>query len=605
MKKHLIPRTELSEVLFSFRKTFYQLGAFSLVINLLGIMPSIYMLQVYDRVLASSNETTLLMLTLMTLGLYVLMELLEFTRSSVLIRVGNKLDMLLNQRVFTAAFERNLKRTGGNPSQAIHDLTNVRQFLTGNGLFAFFDAPWTPIYLLICFMFHPLLGLFVLIGAVLLFGLAYVTETATRKPLADANQAAMASSAFANNNLRNAEVIEAMGMMPAIRSRWFKHHGRILENQTLASDRAARITAVTKFVRISMQSLILGLGALLVIEGKLTPGGMIACSILMGKALQPVELAIGTWKQLLNVRTAYARLDELLTSHPARGAGMPLPPPKGQMTLEGVIAVPPGGQHPVLRGLSFSMNPGEVVGVIGPSASGKSTLARLLVGVWPAQAGKVRLDGADIFQWNKDDLGPWMGYLPQDIELFEGTVSENIARFGKVDSNQVIDAAIRAGVHDMILRFPQGYDTRLGADGGMLSGGQKQRIGLARAIYGNPSFIVLDEPNSNLDDVGEAALVRTVLDLKARGKTVVLITHRTSIINAVDKLLVLREGELAAYGPRDQVLAHLMQQQQQAQQQAQQAQAQAQAALAQSPAAGEGFGAAPAAPAAEQPSEKE
>ena len=276
MKKHLIPRTELSEVLFSFRKTFYQLGAFSLVINLLGIMPSIYMLQVYDRVLASSNETTLLMLTLMTLGLYVLMELLEFTRSSVLIRVGNKLDMLLNQRVFTAAFERNLKRTGGNPSQAIHDLTNVRQFLTGNGLFAFFDAPWTPIYLLICFMFHPLLGLFVLIGAVLLFGLAYVTETATRKPLADANQAAMASSAFANNNLRNAEVIEAMGMMPAIRSRWFKHHGRILENQTLASDRAARISAVTKFVRISMQSLILGLGALLVIEGKLTPGMMIA-----------------------------------------------------------------------------------------------------------------------------------------------------------------------------------------------------------------------------------------------------------------------------------------------------------------------------------------
>ena len=571
MKKHLTPRTELAETLYGFRKTLYQLGAFSFVINLLGLMPSIYMLQVYDRVLASSNETTLLMLTLMTLGLYALMELLELARSSVLIRVGNRLDMQLNQRVFTASFERNLKRAGGNPSQAIHDLTSVRQFLTGNGLFAFFDAPWMPIYLLVCFMFHPLLGLVVLIGALLLFGLAYLTEVSTRKPLADANQAAMASSAFANNNLRNAEVIEAMGMLPAIRERWFAYHRRILDNQTLASDRNARINVMTKFIRISLQSLILGLGALLVIEGKLTPGMMIACSILMGKALQPVELAIGTWKQLLSARTSYARLDDLLKEAPPRGAGMPLPPPAGNMTVEGVIAVPPGGQHAVVRGLTFAMSAGDVVGVIGPSASGKSTLARLLVGVWPTQAGKVRLDGADIFQWNKDQLGPWIGYLPQDIELFEGTIAENIARFGKVDSDQVISAAQRAGVHDMILRFPQGYDTRLGLDGGMLSGGQKQRIGLARALYGDPSLIVLDEPNSNLDDVGENALVRAVMDLKARGKTVVLITHRTSIINAVDKLLVMREGEMVVYGPRDQVLAHLMQQQQQAQQAAQQA----------------------------------
>lgn len=576
MKKHLIPRTELGDALYSFRKSFYQLGAFSFVINLLGLMPSVYMLQVYDRVLASSNETTLLMLTLMTLGLYGLMELLELVRSTVLIRIGNKLDMMLNKRVFTASFERNLKRAGGNPSQAIHDLTNVRQFLTGNGLFAFFDAPWTPIYLLVCFLFHPSLGLTVLVGAILLFGLAYLTEISTRKPLADANQAAMASSAFANNNLRNAEVIEAMGMLPAIRERWFGYHRRILDNQTLASDRNARISVATKFIRISLQSLILGLGALLVIEGKLTPGMMIACSILMGKALQPVELAIGTWKQLLGVRTAYTRLDEMLKECPPRGAGMSLPAPAGQISVEGVIAVPPGGQHAVLRGLTFAVQPGDVVGVIGPSASGKSTLARLLVGVWPTQAGKVRLDGADIFQWNKDELGPWIGYLPQDIELFEGTIAENIARFGKIDSEQVIHAAQRAGVHDMILRFPQGYDTRLGLDGGMLSGGQKQRIGLARAIYGNPSVIVLDEPNSNLDDVGEAALVRTVQDLKARGKTVILITHRTSIINAVDKLLVVREGEMAAYGPRDQVLAHLMQAQQQAQAQAAAAQQQAQ-----------------------------
>ncbi|MBX9868547.1 MAG: type I secretion system permease/ATPase, partial [Burkholderiaceae bacterium] len=294
MKKLLIPRSELAEVIFSFRKTFYKVGAFSAVINILMLMPSIYMMQVYDRVLSSQNETTLIMLSLMTLGLYGLMSLMELVRSSVLIRVGNQLDMKLNNRTFTAAFERNLKRIGGNASQAIHDLTNVRQFLTGQGLFAFFDAPWMPIYLLVTFMFHPVLGLVVLVGAIILFGLAYATEVATRKPLAEANQAAIASGNFANNNLRNAEVIEAMGMLPAMQAKWYSHHRRILENQTLASDRAAKINAITKFVRITLQSAALGVGALLALEGKISPGMMIAASILMGRALQPVEMAIGT-----------------------------------------------------------------------------------------------------------------------------------------------------------------------------------------------------------------------------------------------------------------------------------------------------------------------
>lgn len=573
MKKLFDKRSELGEILFGFRKTFYKVGAFSFVINMLMLMPSIYMMQVYDRVLASSNEFTLLMLTAMTLGLYALMSLLELVRSSVLIRVGNQMDMQLNNRTFTAAFERNLRRTGGNAAQAIHDLTSVRQFLTGQGLFAFFDAPWTPIYLIFCFFFHPLLGSIVVVGALILFALAYATEIATRKPLAEANQASIAAGAFANNNLRNAEVIEAMGMLPAIREKWFAQHMRILENQTLASDRAAKISAITKFVRISLQSLALGAGALLAIEGKITPGMMIAASILMGRALQPVEMAIGTWKQLISARAAYSRLEGLLKDHPVRGEGMPLPKPEGNILVENVVAGAPGGQVPILKGLSFAIQAGDVVGVVGPSASGKSTLARLLVGVWPAQAGKVRLDGADIFQWNKDELGPSIGYLPQDIELFEGTIAENIARFGDMDSNQVIDAAQRAGVHEMILRFPQGYDTRLGPDGGMLSGGQKQRIGLARTLYGNPSLIVLDEPNSNLDDVGEAALVGAIRDLKARGKTVILITHRTNIINAVEKLMVLRDGMMQLYGPRDQVLAALMQQAQQAQQAAAQQQA--------------------------------
>lgn len=567
MKRLLQSRSELTLVLLGFRKTLYKLTGLSAIINLLMLMPSIYMLQVYDRALPSQNVTTLIMLSLITLGLYALMELLEYARSQVLIRVGNRLDMELNNRVFTAAFERNLQRSGSNAGQALHDLTTVRQFLTGSALFAFFDAPWAPIYLTVCFMFHWLLGLFVLLGIVLLAAMTYVTEIATREPLAAANAAAIAAGNYASNNLRNAEVIEAMGMLPSLRSRWFQFQSLLLQKQTEASDKAARINTITKFIRISMQSLVLGVGALLAIEHQITPGMMIACSILMGRALQPVEMAIGTWKQLVSSRAAYGRLEELLNKHPARVAGMSLPKPQGHILSENLIATPPGGQTPVLRGLNFAITAGDVVGIIGPSASGKSTLARLMVGVWPAQAGKIRLDGADIFLWSKDELGPHIGYLPQDIELFEGTIAENIARFGNIDSNQVIDAATRAGVHEMILRFPQGYDTRLGEGGNLLSGGQKQRIGLARALYGDPSLIVLDEPNSNLDEMGEQALVRAVLDLKARGKTVILITHRTSILSVVDKLMVMQDGVLQLFGPRDQVLAALMQANQQAAQQ--------------------------------------
>jgi len=557
-------RTELGEALYRFRKTFYSLAAFSCVINIIGLTPALYMLQVYDRVLASNNETTLLMLTLLVVGLYGLSGMLEFARSSVLIRVGNRFDMMLNQRVFTAAFERNLRRQGGNPSQAIHDLTNLRQFLTGNALFAFFDAPWTPIYIAVTFMVHPLLGFITLGGSIILFVLAWITNVSTQKPLAEANQASIAAATFANNHLRNAEVIEAMGMLPGLRGRWFEQHQRVLGLQTLASDRNSRISTVSRFVRISLQSLILGAGALLVIEGLITAGMMIVCSILMGRALQPVELAIGTWKQSISTRGAYQRLDEMLEAAPPRGETLSLPAPRGALSLENVFASAPGMQGTILKGLTFDIPAGDIVGVIGPSASGKSTLARLIVGVWQARAGTVRLDGADIFQWNKDELGPHVGYLPQDIELFEGTIAENIARFSEPDSAMVIDAAKRAGVHDMILRLPQGYDTSLGVDGASLSGGQKQRVALARAIYGNPKLIVLDEPNSNLDDVGEAALVETVKDLKARGATVILITHRMSVLNVVDKLLVLRDGSLVMFGPRDDVLKGLRQQQLQA-----------------------------------------
>ncbi|CAB5627653.1 MULTISPECIES: type I secretion system permease/ATPase [Pseudomonas] len=556
---HKPPRTrsELADVLFRLRRSFFALAAFSGVINVMMLTPAIYMLQVYDRALVSRNVTTLTMLTLLVIGLFMLMSALEMVRTRVLIRVGNFLDMDLNRRIFSAAFERNLSRAGGNPAQALQDLAQVRQFLTGNGLFAFFDAPWTPIYLLVCYLIHPLLGLVTLIGSLILVGLAYITEKATQKPLAEANQAALSSASYANNNLRNAEVIEAMGMLPAIGKRWFQGHLRILQMQTLASDRAAIISSTGRFVRITLQSVILGAGALLAIEGKITPGMMIACSILTGRALAPVEQVIAAWKQLQGSRSAWGRLNDLLHDYPQRPPSMSLQRPMGMLAVENVVAGAPGTSNSIVRGVSFSLVPGESLGIIGPSASGKSTLARLLVGVWPTQAGKVRLDGADIFTWNKAELGPWLGYLPQDVELFEGTIAENIARFAEVDSEAVIRAARSSGVHDMILRFPQGYDTRLAADGSPLSGGQKQRIALARALYGEPNLVVLDEPNANLDDVGEKALVDALAELKARGATVILISHRPNVLCAVDKVLMLRDGAVHMLGSRDEVFAAL------------------------------------------------
>ncbi|HYD94945.1 MAG TPA: type I secretion system permease/ATPase [Noviherbaspirillum sp.] len=576
-----LPQNEIAQALVGFKSAFRTVGVFSAIINMIMLVPSIYMLQVYDRVLPSQNEITLLMLTLITLGAYVLMSALEYVRSFVLVRVGAKLDMQLNKRIYSAAFEQNLRRGGGNAGQALNDLTNIRQFVTGNGLFAFFDAPWFPIYLAVIFAFEPSLGVFAVVGSLIQVALAVINEKVSKKPLEEASSLAIASSNLATNNLRNAEVIESMGMLPNLMNRWFTMHSRFLQLQAEASEKAGVVTAATKFVQVSLQSLVLGYAALLVVEGKITPGMMIAATILMGRALSPVQLVISVWKQWSSTRSAYHRLTELLEANPARQAGMSLPKPEGVMSVEAVTAAPPGSQVAVIKGLNFALQPGDALGIIGPSGSGKSTLARLLVGVWPAAVGKVRLDGADIFQWNKDELGPHIGYLPQDIELFAGTVAENIARFGEVDSEQVIEAAKRAGVHDMILHFPKGYDTKLGDGGAGLSGGQKQRIGLARAMYGDPSLLVLDEPNSNLDDVGEQALLTAIIDLRRRGKTIVLITHRTSVLGVTNKLLLLRDGVAQAFGPSNEVLAALTKANQQQQAQLAQQQAQARAAAEQ------------------------
>lgn len=550
-------RSELDNALWSMRRIFFIAGVFSFFVNALMLVPSLYMMQVYDRVLSSRNEMTLLMITAITLGLYALIGAFEWVRSQLLVRASVQLDAKLNERVFNATFAATLRGSAGNPAQALGDLTNLRQFLTGSGLFAFFDAPWAPIYLIVITILHPWLGVFSIVGGLLLVGLTWLTEKTTQKPLSEANASGMQASSFANNNLKNAEVIEAMGMLPAVWERWYAKHQRSLALQQQASDRAGAISAGTRFVRLTQQSLILGLGALLVIEGSLSSGGMIAASILMGRVLAPVEQAIGVWKNFISVRSAYDRLQKLLQVVPAPEKGMSLPRPKGAVTLENVVATAPNSQVAILKGITAGIAAGEVIGIIGPSASGKSTLARLLVGVWPAASGKVRLDGADIFSWNKVEVGPHIGYLPQDVELFEGTIAENIARFAKIDPEKVVQAAQRAGVHDMILHFPKGYDTPIGPSGGFLSGGQRQRIGLARAMYGNPVLVVLDEPNSNLDDIGEQALVRAVFDLKAQGSTVVVVTHRTNIVSVVDKLMVLRDGVLQLFGPRAEVLAAL------------------------------------------------
>lgn len=558
MRLILDPKRDIDAALLRYRRLFGVLALFSGVINLLMLVPSIYMMQVFDRVLTSRNETTLLMLTLILLGLYLLSSALEWVRGQVMIKMSAGIDAQLGERVFGAAFERSLKEHSANPAQVLSDLTSIRQFVTGQGLIALFDAPWLPIYLVAAFLFHPWLGLFTVLGAVILVALAIWNELATRKGLAEANQLAVTSAIYVNSTLQNAEVIQAMGMLNVLRQRWFNVQQRIIAAQAEASDRSARISSLTRFVRMTWQSLSLGLGAVLVLENQISAGVMIAVSVLLGRAMAPVELLIGSWKQLGSAKSSYQRLNRLLEEFPKPLARMALPAPTGVVRIEQLVVIPPGAQQPAVNGVTLALTKGEVLAVIGASASGKSSLARAMVGIWPANRGSVRLDGAEVGQWSREALGPHLGYLPQDIELFDGSIAENIARFGAVDAEQVIEAARLAGIHEMVLNFPRGYDTPLGVGGLGLSGGQKQRIGLARALYGRPTLVVLDEPNSNLDDAGEAALVRAVGALKAAGSTVVLVTHRPSILGVVDKLLFLKEGVQQLFGPRDQVLKALL-----------------------------------------------
>ena len=550
-------RSELTRALWVFRREFVVVGVFSMVANVLMLSPTLYMLQVFDRVMSSRSELTLLAMSLITLFLFGVMAFAEWMRSRVLVRAGVQLDGLLGTRVFNASFEANLAPSGVSPARAFGDLIQIRQFLTGNGILAFFDTPWTPVYMAVLFILHPMLGFLALFFAAVQGALAWFGHRHTVAPAEAASKAGSEASAYLQGKLRNAEVLEPMGMVHNLRPHWAQRHAHAHQLQGQAQALTHRITAWSKFIRYTQQSLALGAGALLVIDGQLSPGGMIAANVLMTRALAPIDMLVAAWRGFIGARSAFGRLEALLAAHPERDPALTRVAPQGALTLRDLVAVAPGRDEPILKGVSVAVAPGTVTVVLGPSGSGKSTLARCMVGIWPGVSGEVLLDDLPISGWDRDELGPYLGYLPQDIELFEGSIAENIARFGEVVSEKVIAAARSTGLHEMILRLPKGYDTPIGEAGHLLSGGQRQRIGLARAVYGDPVLVVLDEPNANLDDVGEAALVQTVKGLKAKGRTVFLITHRPGVLAVADRVLVLRNGMVQTDGPRDEVLAQL------------------------------------------------
>ena len=554
MKPDFFDRSALSRQLWEFRREFFWVGIFSMIANVLMLTPTIYMLQVYGRVMKSGSELTLLMVTFFLIFFYAVMAFAEWLRSRLLVRAGVRLDEALNSLVFNASFEAYLNRTRHNVAEAFSDLTNIRQFLTANGMIAFFDTPWTPVYIAVIFLLSPFLGWLSILFALIQLGVTWLSNRMSIREIQIAADAGSDSFRYVQSKLRNIEPVHAMGMAGNLRDRWFRLHDASLAKAEDSLDRQHRQQAFAKFVRYSMQSLTLGAGALMVIEGKMSAGSMIAANVLMSRALQPLDLVVATWKPFVQARTAFVRLEKLLEEFPERKPGARHQDPFGEIRLENLTALVEGRETPILNDLNAMFPSGKVTVVLGPSGSGKSTLARCIVGVWPELKGRVLIDGEPVESWDRMELGPHIGYLPQDIELFDGTIAENIARFAEVDSQKVIEAAKRTGIHEMILRFPRGYNTEIGEAGGMLSGGQRQRLGLARAMYGNPALLVLDEPNANLDDAGERSLLDAVKDLRKAGKTVILVTHRPSVLAAADLIVLMQNGRIVRCGARDEVL---------------------------------------------------
>lgn len=554
------PVSPLKEALAACRMGFVALFVFSMAINLLVLASPIYMMQLYDRVLSSRSMDTLALLTLIVLFAFAVMAGLEWVRSRLMVRISSWLDRRLGGEVLTSSIVTALRGTGDHSAQSLRDLATFRTFLTGPSLFPLLDAPWAPLFLAVIFLLNPLLGFLATAGAGLLFGLGLLNEWATRKPLQDAGKSAMGAQYQADASVRNADVIEAMGMMPNLIRRWQRRNAETVRLQAIAGDRVALITSITKFVRIAIQSVILGAGALLVIQHEATGGIMIGASIILGRALAPVEQMIAGWRSLVGAQAAFQRVKAALAASPPRNFRTQLPAPMGRISMEGVVFVPPGAKEPVIKGISFELDAGEALALIGPSAAGKTTLVRLMVGNWVPQRGAVRLDGAELQTWDADALGPYVGYLPQDVELFSGTVRDNIARMGDGPDALVIEAAQRAQAHEMILELPNGYDTEIGDGGAFLSGGQRQRLGLARALYGNPKIIILDEPNASLDSAAENRLMQTLFQLKEQKTTIILITHRLNLVSVADKVLLMKGGLAEAFGSRDEVMSKLTRQ---------------------------------------------
>lgn len=531
-------------MLWNFRKEFAIVGIFSLVTNLLLLTPTLYMLQVYDRVLVSRNELTLLAVTVLTLALMLMMAFADWARARLLVRIGTRMDNVLSPRVFDASFNARSSALGATTTRSFSDATELRQFLTSNGIYTLFDSPWTIIYIAVLFLLHPWLGWFAMAFAAVQCAVAWWSNRRHVHPTRALEQVHADANTFLRTQLRNAEVVESMGMLSGLRAIWQRKHNAYMAQQKIAQALTHRLTAVSKFVRYSQQSLSLAAGAYLVIHGQLSPGAMIASNVLLSRALAPIDLLTSSWRGFIGAKAAFDRLVQLLQTHPQNLRPFKHQSPRGAYTLKNVTASAPGRSTPILSNLNLHIGAGSTTVILGPSGAGKSTLARILVGIWPHTQGAVLLDGTPLTEWNPTELGQHVGYLPQDVELFEGTIAENIARFGPMDSEKIIAAAQTTGLHETILRLPKGYDTQIGEAGRLLSGGQKQRVGLARAMYGPPQMIVLDEPNANLDDVGEAALFKTVQALKARQATVILITHRPGATQLADQLLAVRNGQV-------------------------------------------------------------
>jgi len=552
------PLTPLNHAVSAARSALIPAGIFSLFINMLALVSPLYMLQVYDRVLSSRNLMTLLFLTIIAVFLYLVYGSLEGLRSRVLVRGGARFENVLRTPLFETTFAAMLGRKSGTvEAQPFRDADMVREFVTGSAMLAFFDLPWVPLFIAASFLLHPIFGWLAIGSGILTLIFTIINEYSTKKLLHRATQASISAHADVSATLRNSEVMRAMGMTPGLKDRWAERRDEQIVWQAVASDRGSALMAGLKSFRQIVQVLILGVGGYLVLEGELSAGGIVAASIIVGRALAPIELAVSQWKVFQGARGAWGRLQDLFRQIPQNQLRMPLPAPKGDIRVEQIVAAAPGERTPILRGVSFQIEKGDALAVIGPSAAGKSSLIRVLLGVWPAHAGTVRFDGFEVNHWNPNDLGPHIGYLPQDVELFAGTVAQNIARFREAEHGDVISAAELAGVHEMVQHMPNGYDTQIGEGGHALSGGQRQRVGPARALFGKPAIVVLDEPNANLDSTGESALVAAIRYLKQAGSTVIFVTHKTNMLTLADKVLLMEQGAVRLYGERDEVLAKI------------------------------------------------